>query len=70
MSTPDEMTAIFTYLDALHASGIVYMPRAAPYLMEEFDFDEEEARSVLVSWLKSFDPAIPATKRAELVEAV
>jgi hypothetical protein len=69
MSTPDEMTAIFTYLDALHASGVVNMFKAGPYLQQDFNFDEAGARSVLVSWFKTFDPNISAASRADQLAA-
>ena len=45
---------VFEYLDALRESGITNMFGAAPYLMEEFGFDKQEASRWLVEWMQTF----------------
>ena len=42
------------YLDLLRESGITNMFGAYPYLVDEFDLDEQEAKTVLRYWMKSF----------------
>ena len=42
------------YLDDLRDSGITNMLGAAPYVKDEFDLSDKEAREVLTYWIKSF----------------
>ena len=45
---------MFTYLEGLRQSGVTNMFGAAPYLEREFGLDRNEAKKVLVDWMKSF----------------
>ena len=42
------------YLDKLRESGITNMFGAAPYLQAEFDLTKQEAKDVLVYWMRTF----------------
>lgn len=44
------------YLEWLRRSGQTNMYGAVPYLMEEFSFDENEAKKVLVDWMENYNP--------------
>ena len=46
---------MFDYLNDLRASGVTNMFCASPYLVDEFDIDEYEARKVLSNWMKNFN---------------
>jgi hypothetical protein len=46
--------AYLTYLDVLRESGVTNMFGACPYLQEEFFLSQEDARSVLFYWMRSF----------------
>lgn len=43
-----------TYLDELRESGETNMFGAVPYLMDEFDFSKQDAKTVLSYWMASF----------------
>ena len=45
---------MFTYLEGLRQSGVTNMFGAAPYLEREFGLDRNEAKKVLVDWMKSY----------------
>ena len=47
------MEEYFTFLDDLRESGITNMFGATPYLQEEFGLTYNEAKEVLVAWMKS-----------------
>lgn len=42
------------YLDDLRESGEVNMYGAGSYLRDEFDLGKEEAKAILIEWMKSF----------------
>lgn len=42
------------YLDELRESGITNMFGATPYLQDEFDLEQDVARSILSYWMKTF----------------
>lgn len=45
----------FLFLDDLRKSGVTNMYGAVPYLMAAFDYlAEDEARAILVTWMKTF----------------
>lgn len=44
------------YLEWLRRSGQTNMYGAVPYLMEEFWFDEEQAKKVLINWMENYNP--------------
>ena len=46
---------MFTYLEGLRQSGVTNMFGAGPYLEREFDLNRNEAREVLMSWMKSYE---------------
>jgi len=45
---------MFTYLEGLRQSGVTNMFGAAPYLEREFGLDRNEAKKVLMDWMKSY----------------
>tara|TARA_B100000085_G_scaffold231501_1_gene218372 strand:+ start:74 stop:247 length:174 start_codon:yes stop_codon:yes gene_type:complete len=51
-ATEDTM---FTYLEGLRQSGVTNMFGAAPYLEREFGLDRNEAKKVLMDWMKSYE---------------
>ena len=44
------------YLEWLRRSEQTNMYGAVPYLMEEFWFDEKEAKKVLIEWMENYNP--------------
>ena len=44
------------YLEWLRRSGQTNMFGAVPYLMEQFWFDEKEAKKVLIDWMENYNP--------------
>ena len=44
------------YLEWLRRSGQTNMFGAVPYLMEQFWFDEKEAKKVLTDWMQNYNP--------------
>jgi hypothetical protein len=51
-ATEDTM---FTYLEGLRQSGVTNMFGAGPYLEREFGLDRNEAKEVLLNWMKSYE---------------
>ena len=46
----------YAFLDDLRELGVTNMFGAVPYLLQAFDYlAEDEARDILVSWMKSYD---------------
>lgn len=45
----------FTYLDSLRESGITNMFGAAQYLADEFGIPKQEAKQILLDWMRSFN---------------
>ena len=44
------------YLENLRRSGVVNMFGATPYIMDEFDVDKKEARTILMNWINNYNP--------------
>lgn len=51
-ATEDTM---FTYLEGLRQSGVTNMFGAGPYLEREFGLDRNEAKEVLLNWMRSYE---------------
>ena len=51
-ATEDTM---FTYLEGLRQSGVTNMFGAGPYLEREFGLDSNEAKEVLLNWMRSYE---------------
>lgn len=45
---------IFEYLDELRESGQTNMFGAGPYVQRRFGLDRNEARAVVLAWMKQF----------------
>ena len=45
----------FKYLNELRDSGVTNMWGAGPYLEDKFWLTKQEAKDVLVAWIKSFE---------------
>ena len=58
MTTTERPTIVedehLEYLDDLRESGATNMFGARPWLMNAFEMDDEDARTVLLYWMKSF----------------
>ena len=56
-SKPDFVTEKhLEYLDELRASGKTNMFGASPYILDEFpEITEEQAKKILLYWIKSFE---------------
>lgn len=50
-----KMNEYFEYLVQLRDSGETNMWGAAPYLEREFGLSRQEAKDILLAWIKSFD---------------
>ena len=48
------MTEYFDYLVELRDSGVTNMWGAAPYLEREFNLTRNEAKDILLAWIKTF----------------
>lgn len=46
----------WNYLEKLRRSGITNMYGAAPYLAEEFSLNLNEAKNILIDWMKNYNP--------------
>jgi len=55
MSIEEFQHDYFDYLVELRDSGVTNMWGAGPYLEDQFDLTKEEAKEVLVRWIKSFE---------------
>tara|TARA_R100000935_G_scaffold23219_1_gene42519 strand:+ start:245 stop:418 length:174 start_codon:yes stop_codon:yes gene_type:complete len=55
MSIAEFQQDYFDYLVELRDSGVTNMWGAGPYLEDQFDLTKEEAKGVLLSWIKSFE---------------
>lgn len=42
------------YLNDLRESGVTNMYGAVPFLVDEFDISKQEAREILIEWMKTF----------------
>ncbi len=42
------------FLEKLRRSGVTNMYGAAPYLQAEFDLSYEEAKQILINWMKNY----------------
>ncbi len=50
----------YAYLDDLRESGVTNMYGAGAYLEDAFGMDRNEARDVLLKWMKTFSDRHPA----------
>ncbi len=60
----DEMAGHFAYLDLLRESGTTNMYGATPYLQRDQDLSKDEARRVLMAWMRTFNREDPPSVRA------
>lgn len=65
--TAEQTARMFEYLDTLRESGETNMFGAAPYVESHFGMTRNAARSVLMAWADTFDPALSPAARAEKV---
>jgi hypothetical protein len=45
---------MFEYLDVLRETGVTNMFGAAPYLQQAFGLDKNEAKTILLDWMKNY----------------
>ena len=55
MSIAEFQEEYFNFLVDLRDSGVTNMWGAGPYLEDEFNLTKQEAKDVLVAWIKSFE---------------
>ena len=55
MSIAEFKEEYFDYLVELRDSGVTNMWGAGPYLEDEFNLTKQEAKDVLLAWIKSFE---------------
>ena len=55
MSIAEFKEEYFDYLVDLRDSGVTNMWGAGPYLEDEFNLTKQEAKDVLLAWIKSFE---------------
>jgi hypothetical protein len=48
----------FEYLNTLRESGVTNMFGASPCLQQAFGIDKNEAKTILASWMKSFEETV------------
>ena len=44
------------FLEQLRRSGVTNMYGAAPYIEEEFGVSSKEAKSILIDWMRNYNP--------------
>ena len=44
---------VFMFLDAVRETGAINMLGAVPYIIEEFSCTRDEARDMLLEWMRS-----------------
>jgi hypothetical protein len=64
-----ELVEMFAYLDNLRLSGATNMFGSAPYLVAAFGLDEEIARDVACTWMRTFSSRVPASERVSRLYA-
>jgi hypothetical protein len=55
MSIAEFKDEYFNFLVDLRDSGVTNMWGAGPYLEDEFNLTKQEAKDVLLAWIKSFE---------------
>jgi hypothetical protein len=45
---------MFEYLDVLRETGVTNMFGAAPYLQQAFGINKNEAKTILLDWMKNY----------------
>jgi hypothetical protein len=53
--TTEQEEEVLNYLNDLRESGITNMFDARPYIIENFIVDEEEAKRLLMLWMKNYN---------------
>ena len=60
---PEEYGNFFEYLDNLRESGGTNMFGAGPFLQSRFDLERDDAKHVLLTWMKTFSKnALPSDR--------
>ena len=58
MNKPEKCTnEHLDYLDELRESGVTNMLGAGSYLQDKFELDKNEAKEILLYWMKTFGEA-------------
>ena len=55
MAIAEFQAEYFSFLVELRDSGVTNMWGAGPYLEDEFNLTKQEAKDVLLAWIKSFE---------------
>ena len=62
-TTKAQLIEYFRYLDNLRESGITNMFGAGRYLEEDFGLDKTEARTIVTTWMNTFNGDLPPEDR-------
>ena len=57
----------YRYIEKLRASGITNMFEASVYLEDEFNLYNDDAKKILVSWMKNYDEILSELKKEKEV---
>jgi len=60
--------AYFEYLDNLRESGVTNMFGSVPYIQNQFDVSEPQAKRILKAWWETFDENETLADRAAKVK--
>lgn len=58
----------YRYIEKLRASGITNMFEASVYLEDEFNLYNDDAKKILVSWMKNYDEILSELKKEKEVQ--
>lgn len=58
----------YRYIEKLRASGITNMFEISVYLEDEFNLYNDDAKKILVSWMKNYDEILSELKKEKEVQ--
>lgn len=64
--TREQWNEYLTYLDELRDSGETNMFGAGAYVQSEFGLGRREARTVVTTWMETYDPFKSITERVDV----
>jgi len=66
--TPQLWETYFEYLDRLRESGVTNMFGSVPYIQNQFDVSESQAKRIFKAWWETFDENETLAVRAAKVK--
>lgn len=67
MTKREDYIRYFKYLDRLRSSGLTNMLGAGKYLEDAYRLSNNQARTVLLAWIDSFDDESDVNERVDSV---